>query len=105
MTKMLIAAALAAAFIACGPPPEPQPGPPPIPPDPAPACERAGERLRELLCLLPNGQRAWETPEGVPFADACETAMADGRHWHPECLATIADCSELEAAFRGEVCR
>lgn len=68
-------------------------------------CAAAGERLRMLQCKSSDGTPLWQTPEGTSFADACERAAKDGRNWHPECLATIEDCGELEAAYRGKQCR
>ena len=41
---------------------------------------------------------------GLPVrftADACHRAADDGRSWHPECLARITDCTQLESAYRG----
>lgn len=97
-------------LIACGtkPPPNPPPGPqgtggtPPVPV--MSDCKRAGAKLLELQCTNPHdpGTPMWETPEGVPFWTACEEAAADGRDWNPHCIAKISDCSELEAAYRGE---
>jgi hypothetical protein len=83
---------------ACGPAPPygPQPAPVPDPeptPVPAGACERAQERLTALGC---PEQR---TPRGASFAAACEAAAADGRNWRPDCIAQVAACSEVEAAY------
>jgi len=78
------------------------------PPPPAPVeqddCEAASARLKELECRSPAGTPRWQTPEGTSFADACEAAANDGRDWNPRCIARIADCSQLNAAFRGEYC-
>lgn len=68
-------------------------------------CAAAGDRLRALQCTTPDGTPLWQTPEGTPFRDACERAAVDGRNWHPECLATIESCDELEDAYRGKKCR
>lgn len=81
-------------------------GPPPLPPAPnvagAPSgtpCERAGVRLAALGC------REAETPSGTPFAAVCERAAKDGRDFHPTCIESIQTCNEVEAAYRGELCR
>ncbi len=70
-----------------------------LPPEPAPvqagACEAAGERLAELGC--PEAT----TPGGAPFAAACDAAAADGRDWHPGCIAQVTSCDQVETAFRG----
>lgn len=95
--SMFLAMALLSGCAITPPPIEPEPQ------DPVPAdmtgCEQAGERLAELGC-----QEA-ATPEGTPFAVVCADAAADGRDYHPECIATIQDCSEAESAYRGELCR
>jgi hypothetical protein len=92
----------------------PLPTPLPVPPDPIPQggagpvltdCERAGERLEELGCRDKSGAPLWQTPEGKPFAEACDYSASMGRDWKPECLATIHDCGEIDAAMRGLVCR
>lgn len=70
----------------------PAPAPAPVPEG---SCEAAGAHLAELGC--PEAK----TPAGAPFAAACNAAVADGRNWHPECLARVASCSEVETAFRG----
>ena len=70
----------------------PAPAPAPVPEG---SCETAGANLTELGC--PEAT----TPAGTPFATACLAAVADGRNWHPECLARVASCSEVEMAFRG----
>jgi len=101
--KLCLLVALAAA---CGPV---QPIPEPTPPDPSPAppgsCLAAHKRLEGLDCRKPDGSPWWKTPAGTDFAIACERAQFDGRDWNPECIATIEACSELERAYRGELCR
>lgn len=66
------------------------------------ACGLAGERLCRLGCRDKAGQPLWRTPEGGTgsFAAACRAAQDDGRNWRPDCLSKIADCSQLEAAYR-----
>lgn len=80
------------------------PGPAPLPPAGGAApvgspCERAQTRLTVLGC--PEAA----TPAGTPFQTVCERAAADGRDFHPNCLATIRSCSEVEQAYRGELCQ
>lgn len=74
----------------------PAPGPAPIPD--TGDCEAAGATLSALGC--PEAS----TPGGTSFAVACETAARDGRDWHPECIARVTSCSQVEDAFRGELC-
>jgi len=70
----------------------------PEPPEPTGTdCDAADERLRELQCRGERGRPLWETPDGVPFADACRYALSDGRDWSPTCLATIDSCDEVES--------
>lgn len=87
----------------------PLPMPDPVPPDPTPNggagpvlsdCERAGERLLELGCRDDYGQPLWQTPEGKPFADACEYSASTGRDWCPAAIARIEDCSGIDWAMR-----
>jgi hypothetical protein len=101
--------------VSCGERPAPKPVPPAKPvlveppapaPDPVPAseghCTRAGARLADLGC--PQAL----TPQDESFAAACERALADGRDWRPDCIATVQSCDEvLEAAAtpEGEPCR
>ncbi len=100
----------ALALLACPRNPDtlpPGPDPIPVPPatcESASACECAGDRLKQLECKSKKGAPLWETPEGVPFAEACRVALEDGRHWHPECIQNISRCDETECAFRGD-CR
>ena len=70
----------------------PAPAPAPVPEG---SCETAGVHLAELGC--PEAT----TPAGTHFAEACNAAVADGRNWHPECIARVADCSQVADAFRG----
>ena len=81
------------------------PGPAPDPhvaPVESSECAAAGARLEELHCFSKSGAPLWRTPEGSPFSEACERAAADGRDWHAALIARIEDCSQLEAAYRGE---
>lgn len=107
---ILLGAALSLA-LACGPKPAPLPpngagGTSPIDnyggsggQGPTTPCEAAQATLIRLGC-----QEA-STPRGISFGDACARAEFDGRNWHPECIATIQACSEVELAYRGELCR
>ncbi len=76
------------------------------PPQPIPvvdnACERAELRLERLDCRQADGSPWWTTPEGAPFSEACEVAMADGRQWHPELIACLVSCDDLIDAYRGK---
>jgi hypothetical protein len=94
--------------LACSPTPGPAPIPPVDPVEPIPvvdnACMRAEEKLRELKCERPGGQPWAETKAGTPFHEACERAAADGRDWHPDCIAAILSCDEVDLAYTGEMC-
>lgn len=70
-------------------------GPPPPAPVNGDACEAAEARIVALNgCGLPT-----------PFtAAACHRAANDGRDWHPRCIAAVADCSQLDDAYRGKRC-
>lgn len=89
MTRLLALSLLLVGCTHCvgtiGPAPAPQ----------ASACDDAGATLERLGC--PEAK----TPAGNPFAVACVAAAADGRDWHPECLAKVTNCSQVAAAFRG----
>ena len=67
-------------------------------------CARAGERVCMLGCRDVTGAPLWRTPAGTPFAETCRRALADGRNWHPACLAIITNCGQVEAAYRGTSC-
>ena len=93
--------------VACVSSPLPKPAPTPLPPVHVPteaSCERAQETLERLDCRRDDGSSWTTTPKGAPFADACKTALHDGRNWNPHCIMQIADCSELMCAYRGECC-
>lgn len=80
-------------------------GPPPANvPNPKENCAAAGDRLRALECKSETGLPLWQTPDGTPFAAACEYAARDGRNWYPHCIKSIRSCEELEAAYRGKRC-
>jgi len=103
--KLCLLVLLAAVVVACAAEVPVAPVPP-LPPAPAPegACAAAQARLIQLDCRRPDGTPWAQTPAGTPFGEACERAMADGRDWHPECIARIADCSQLSAAYQGALC-
>ena len=103
-SRMLWTIALLLVTCSPTPGPEPVPVPPPPPPDSDP-CLSAEKRLRQLDCRREDGSSWTTTPGGTPFGVACARAEIDGRNWNPECIATIIDCSELEAAYRGELCQ
>lgn len=64
--------------------------PAPVPTD---ACAAAERRLGELGgCHL--------SPAFT--ADACRRALLDGRNWRPDCLARLASCDGLDAAYRAK---
>lgn len=104
-------AVLATAILATGcatvihrpPPPLPEP-PPNVHPPTMESCERAEAKLAELDCRRDDGTPWARTPAGAHFADACKSALADGRTWTPQCLSRMTDCSQLGAAFRGAWC-
>jgi len=100
------------------------PVPVPVPPDPTPRggagpvidgclstqqtcgdCQAAAARIEELACRDESGTPLWQTPGGKPFWEACDYSASQGRDWKPECLKTIRDCGEIDAAMRGLVCR
>jgi hypothetical protein len=68
------------------------------------ACLAAEARLIDLACKRADGSSWATTPAGSPFGKECRAAWADGRDWHPECLAAIADCGQIEPAYRGDLC-
>lgn len=70
------------------------------PPVDGSACPAAEARLRELECRRPDGTPWWQTPHGAPFGAACARAAQDGRGWRADCIAKIADCSQLAEAYR-----
>lgn len=76
------------------PPPAPVPVPPPEPV--GPPCELACVRMRELGC-----EEGQPTPKGDSCEEwlcaAVEAAIVDLK---PACLATIADCSEINGRCR-----
>jgi len=78
-----------------------QPDPVPVPPG---GCLEVGRRLKQLDCRYADGAPIWLTPKGTPLAEACETAAADGRPWHVECLLRLRSCDEYEARYYGELC-
>lgn len=90
----LIAASLLVAFwavcIGCSPAPSPNPVP-----VPGASCEAAEDHLRELGCVE-EGLPLWEG-----FAETCIDDAADGIDDHPDCVAGISSCDEVEAATRG----
>ena len=105
---MLRVFVLALALAACASDPAPKPGPmPPLPPVHIPtmqSCELAEATLRSLDCRRDDGSPWASTPKGVPFAEACKAALADGRIWFSNCIARIKDCADLECAYRGRCC-
>jgi len=66
---------------------------------PTTPCLAAQYTLERLGCEQAR------SPSGTPFGEACERAEGDGREWHPECIALVQHCSEVDAAYRGEICR
>ncbi len=74
--------------------------PPPLPPAPMTdagaidmrtSCKKACERLRSLGC-----------PEGSPSGDTCEAICENAEtsgvtSVHPDCLANIASCDQIDA--------
>jgi len=125
-TQTCCAAYMLAVIAACGP--KPNPIPPPVPvagggsvsfgggpstggthatggtagqggASPLTPCAQAEARLVALKCHEAT------TPAGEPFAVACERAAADGRDWHPTCIAKLKACSDVEAAYRGTKCQ
>jgi hypothetical protein len=74
----------------------PAPLPPPTTGEP---CQAAETRLRELGC--PEA----ELRPGRPFSAFCLASVDDGRNHHPECIARIRDCSEIDRAATGELCQ
>jgi hypothetical protein len=92
----------------CASGPAPKPGPmPPLPPVHIPtmqSCELAEVRLKELDCRREDGSPYSHTRNGMPFAEACKEALADGRPWMSNCILRIPDCSLLMPAYRGEWC-
>jgi hypothetical protein len=107
--------------LACSPAPAPVP-PGPVPPPPpvdagadvedggiiADDCELARARLQALQCRTDDGDPTWEGPvldgKRQSFADVCRDAASHGLNYHPECIQTIRDCSERNAAAKGDVC-
>lgn len=98
MSPRVLFAAAALAAMACRPTPPAPPGPPEA------SCDDAERTLERLECRSDEGLPRWKTPKGAPFSDACRAALRDGRNWHPDCIAKITACSELECAFRGACC-
>ena len=120
LTHLLVTVcALLCAAATCNPTPLPVPppaedaGPPePVPvedagvdaePDPRlAACLAADERLCTLGCKTPTGLSLCTGPTGVRFAARC---MAEKEStWDVECLGTITDCSQVNAAATGALC-
>jgi hypothetical protein len=64
---------------------------------PPSGCDAAQSKLVALGC-----QQA-TSPFGRSFGEVCTRAMRDGRDWHPACIAKITDCSQVEAAYRGDL--
>ena len=62
---------------------------------PGTPCEQAESTLVRLGC--PQAV----TPSRTRFSTACEAARADGRDWHPDCIAKVASCNDVDAAYRG----
>ena len=58
------------------------------------ACQRAEDTLVRLGC------KQARTPAGVPFHEACDHALDDGRNWRPDCLALITSCDQLDTVYR-----
>jgi hypothetical protein len=78
--------------------------PPPTPivivtPKDADDCQRAEDRIHSLSCTRADGTPRWLTPKGIPFAEYCREAIADGRSPRPECIATVATCEDVNKAY------
>lgn len=70
---------------------------------PSDDCAAAACTLKRLQCTF-SGMPAWHTPQGTEFAVVCRRAAASGRDWHPRCIRSITSCSQLDSAYRGELC-
>jgi len=58
-------------------------------------CDVAGQRLTVLNC--PEAK----TPDGTPYATFCRHARVTHLDIHPECIAKITSCSQVNSAYRG----
>lgn len=91
----LICLGIVASTLACAPK---KPLPIPVGSD---SCERAASRIQDLACTRSrDGGPLWLTPAGTPFATACRDAAADGRDWHPDCVAAATSCDSVQLVFR-----
>ena len=86
----------------------PVPGPDPIPePDPTPrddACQRAEDVLCRLDCRDAFGDPLCQGPTGLSFGARCRDEVRRGVPWDVECLSTITECSQVDAATTGDLC-
>lgn len=72
-------------------------------------CEAAGRRLADLQCYDRRGRPLWVSTDSgtgktIPYASVCKDALLDGKDWHPACIAKVADCSQVDRAYRSAEC-
>ena len=84
----------------------PPPAPTVDPPEPGPAddCAVIDALLYDLQCRDEGGLPLWQDPIGRPYADYCRKELAKGVPWRTDCAAKITECSQLDAALKGEWC-
>lgn len=103
------------AHVACSPTPSPlPPGPVPEPPpitdagpdaDPVVArCLAAEAVVCELHCVDALGAELCAGPTGVRFGARCVDEIRRGMPWDAECLGTITECDQIDAAAMGTLC-
>jgi hypothetical protein len=62
------------------------------------SCGKAEEKIKRLGCTGPDGGPLWQTASGTLFSAICRRSTFD---WHPDLIANITDCSQLDGAFWG----
>ena len=81
----------------CLPPgPVDGPVPPPVLEQTDAGCEGMCAHLRELGC-----EQGKPTPSGATCERVCADTMAEGYDVHPDCVAGVRGCAEVDRASQG----